>query len=540
MRRRTLSVLLSGVSLAAASALAAGCALVLGFEDTTLVADDDGALDGAPVDDDAGTSDRDGAASAGLSAAPSPVVVKRGASAVVTVTVDRGGAGGALTVTVADLAKGLTSAPATLPDGATRATLTISAGATAALGASTARVTLDPPIAPAIELPILVAEAPGAPDVTFGDDGAVADGSRGDAATFRAIAVQADGKIVAGGVPGAAGWFVRRFSAAGAVDASFVVPGAALPANGELRAIAIDASGRIVCAGTSSPAIGAAQMTVARLSPTGAADPTFGTGGIYRVPITDAVTGSSGFAVAVQPDGKVVVAGSRKAGAGEDGLAIRLDASGARDATFGGGLVATANSSWIGVAVEASGAIALGGTVTSANENDVSFSLLRLTAAGAPDGAFGASGALVFGSGDRASGFARMPDGALALAGASVSPGNLYVAGVVSGAGAPRFARGVAAGPGAGFFAAAAQADGRLVAAGHTAGPGGEARVERIFADGGVDEEFGEAGAQIVEPKGGQAAFDVTLFAAATQPDGRILVGGNRANAGAVLFRLWP
>ena len=69
----------------------------------------------------------------------------------------------------------------------------------------------------------------------------------------------------------------------------------------------------------------------------------------------------------------------------------------------------------------------------------------------------------------------------------------------------------------------------------------GSAEGERIsVTDGKKDPTFGVAGTAVIEPAGAANGFDVTLFAAAVQSDGRILVAGNRSNAGAVLYRLWP
>ena len=51
---------------------------------------------------------------------------------------------------------------------------------------------------------------------------------------------------------------------------------------------------------------------------------------------------------------------------------------------------------------------------------------------------------------------------------------------------------------------------------------------------------FGVAGIATLEPAATANGFDVTLFSAAVQKDGRILAAGNRSNAGASIYRLWP
>jgi hypothetical protein len=68
----------------------------------------------------------------------------------------------------------------------------------------------------------------------------------------------------------------------------------------------------------------------------------------------------------------------------------------------------------------------------------------------------------------------------------------------------------------------------------------GEARVARILTTGSPDTSFSDGGAAVLEPAGSANGVEVTLFGAVVQPDGRILVAGNRSNAGAAIYRLWP
>jgi hypothetical protein len=79
-----------------------------------------------------------------------------------------------------------------------------------------------------------------------------------------------------------------------------------------------------------------------------------------------------------------------------------------------------------------------------------------------------------------------------------------------------------------------------FVAAGNASGPNGEARVTRILSDGGADPSFSAGGTAFLDPGGVANGFDLSLFAAALQTDGRLLVAGNRSGAGAVVYRLWP
>lgn len=126
----------------------------------------------------------------------------------------------------------------------------------------------------------------------------------------------------------------------------------------------------------------------------------------------------------------------------------------------------------------------------------------------------------------------RTPDGSLVLAGDDTQAGNVYTIGRAGADGAQVFVRGVATGAGASFYAVTSQSDGRIVAAGHTTDAGVGARVERVDPAGGIDTTFGTSGAAVVNA--------ATLYAAAIDGAGRILVAGNASQAGGVIVRLWP
>ncbi len=73
-------------------------------------------------------------------------------------------------------------------------------------------------------------------------------------------------------------------------------------------ALALQPDGKVVVAGSSSPFVGNANFALARYNPDGSLDPTFGSGGTV---ITDfGGNGDGAAALALQPDGKIVVAGS--------------------------------------------------------------------------------------------------------------------------------------------------------------------------------------------------------------------------------------
>ena len=151
--------------------------------------------------------------------------------------------------------------------------------------------------------------APGDLDQSFGAGG-VATTPVGGGGAF-AVALQSDGKIVAAG----SGFFSTRFAVVrylptGLLDPTFGSGGfiLALPpgaASGVARSVAVQPDGRIVVAGEVTDATAAAALGVVRLLPDGQPDATFGgAGGV--------VTGTGvagGRALALQPDGRIVVAG---------------------------------------------------------------------------------------------------------------------------------------------------------------------------------------------------------------------------------------
>ena len=123
-------------------------------------------------------------------------------------------------------------------------------------------------------------------------------------------------------------------------------------------------------------------------------DPAFGINGLAFTNI-DAATGDKAYAVAVQPDTKIVVAGSSNAGGDDDFAAVRYTGDGIPDNTFGlNGILTTSigsgNDVAYAVAVQADDKIAVAGSTF--NGVDWDFALVRYTAAGVPDATFNNTG----------------------------------------------------------------------------------------------------------------------------------------------------
>lgn len=164
-----------------------------------------------------------------------------------------------------------------------------------------------------------------------------------------AVAIQADGKIVVGGYAQTAnagdnamavarllanGFLDSSFGSGGTVTVTFDVAGTT---GAIVRDLAIQPDGKIVLAGVARTQLAPpnADFAVVRLLPDGTLDPTFGTGGKKTV-VFDLGGNLEDVAssVVVQPDGKIVVAGSASNAAGFQWAVARLTASGSLDATF--------------------------------------------------------------------------------------------------------------------------------------------------------------------------------------------------------------
>ncbi len=198
----------------------------------------------------------------------------------------------------------------------------------------TAQVILSPP----------ASANPGDLDPTFGTNGqALADLGSASLDAGRGIAIQPDGKLVVAGSSDAAGNFdfaVVRFNTTGSLDASFGSGGKVLTDFGaasddEAHAVAIQPDGKLVVAGYSD-ASGGGDFAIARYNVDGSLDASFGSSGKV---LTDLGSANIDFALAVgvQPNGKIVAAGASRAAGNYDFAVIRLNTDGSLDAGYGSG-----------------------------------------------------------------------------------------------------------------------------------------------------------------------------------------------------------
>jgi uncharacterized delta-60 repeat protein len=184
-------------------------------------------------------------------------------------------------------------------------------------------------------------------------------------------------------------------------------------------AVAQASDGKTYAAGFVTVGDGDQSMAVARIDNSGKLDTTFGTGGIASVNVgVGGKTGELARAVAIQPDGKIVISGPFEkdpAAAGDaardiDVAAARFDNTGKLDAAFGTGGVAKmdwgagristgttyiADTAW-GMGI-AGGKIVLFGSTPAAGDGrvDTDFVFGAFTSAGQLDTSFGQGGKLV-------------------------------------------------------------------------------------------------------------------------------------------------
>jgi uncharacterized delta-60 repeat protein len=178
----------------------------------------------------------------------------------------------------------------------------------------------------------------GALDTTFGTDGKVTTGFT-DGGSANAVAIQSDGKIVAVGISGEE-FALARYDTDGALDTPFGTDGIVTTdlSSGwdEANAVAIQANGKIVAAGRATPGSPwRPWFALARYRSDGTLDTSFGDGGTV---LTKFGVSGIAHAIVVQPNHRIVVAGTNGGGF----ALARYDSHGSLDTSFGkGGKVAT-------------------------------------------------------------------------------------------------------------------------------------------------------------------------------------------------------
>lgn len=241
----------------------------------------------------------------------------------------------------------------------------------------------------------------GSPDSTFGKDGEVFTPTPPQSRTG-AVAIQADGRIVVVGTvrneyPAWEDFALTRYNKDGSLDSTFGTRGVVVTdlsgGNDWAQAVAIQADGRIIAAGRTTGAPHHPDtLALARYDPDGTSDDTFGTGGIVFVEMN---RHGAAWTVAVQADGKIVVAGSGNSQVRMFDIAVlRFNANGELDSTFGSdGIVLTdlgGNATARAVAIQPDGKIVVAGQAVYKDSG--SFLVARYNTDGTLDPTFAEDG----------------------------------------------------------------------------------------------------------------------------------------------------
>jgi uncharacterized delta-60 repeat protein len=376
-------------------------------------------------------------------------------------------------------------------------------------------------------------------DPTFGGDGIVVTDFKGWD-KIQAITIQSDGKIVSAGHNSFGGNFLlARYNNDGTLDNTFGTHGKIINDFGSFEichAVAMQ-DDKIVAAGYSSA--GAPDFIVARYRSNGSLDNTFNQVGYA---ITDILGGVDiAKAIAVQSDGKIIVAGYTYHGSKSNGVfaLMRYNNNGSLDTSFDGdGIVTTdfypnKSDKIFALAIQTDGKIVAVGSTGQSSD----FAVARYNADGTLDYSFDQDGktTTTFGPGSLDSPYsvAIQSDGKIVVAGVTTresqdfalarynTDGSLDTDFDADGRLTTDFAgdRDVA-------YAVAIQSDNRIVAVGVTKLDSIDFAMTRYMPDGTLDSSFNNDGKLTTDLPG----INDAATAAAIQMDGKIVAAGSTSD----------
>jgi len=236
---------------------------------------------------------------------------------------------------------------------------------------------------------------------------------RGGDDRAKAITIQSDGKIVVAGtstVFGSNNVLVLRFNANGSLDTTFNNGGSQIikrTSDDRACAVALQRDGKIVVAGYTN-ALGSNDIQVLRFNTNGGLDTTFNTSNVGGrvtggIQVVSQFGDDRGQAIALQSDGKVVVAGWTDRFGDKDIQVVRLNSNGSLDLTFnpsntqaglvGGSVVvrqSRSNDQGQAVALQTDGKVVVGGYTDRFGLND--FLVMRFNSNGVLDTTFDGDG----------------------------------------------------------------------------------------------------------------------------------------------------
>ncbi len=257
---------------------------------------------------------------------------------------------------------------------------------------------------PLVMKPVLFQESTGILDASFDGDGSQLTDFFGDDDTAKAIALQTDGKILAAGYAQNASVDIAlaRFNPDGSLDTTFDGDGKVttdFDGNSDFGlAIALQPDGKIIVAGVTWSLWENMDFALVRYNADGSLDSTFDTDGKVVTDIGE--QSQNGQAVVVQPDGKIIISGTTTNDlTGRDFALVRYNPDGSLDSTFDGdGMVVTdfagSNDDNNAMFLQADGKIIAAGYSTYPPD-DSDFALVRYNPDGSLDSTFDGDGRLV-------------------------------------------------------------------------------------------------------------------------------------------------
>ena len=354
----------------------------------------------------------------------------------------------------------------------------------------------------------------GSPDMSFDGDGILTTGVADRSVPAKAVAIQADDKLVVAGYADNGTREVlalTRINPDGSPDFSFGVNSKMTTSIGEgsarANAVVIQPDGKIVAAGYAQD-----DFAVVRYDANGSPDASFGLNGIMTTPLGNGSSGAN--SIAFQSDGRIVVAGSSYNGVNSDFAVVRYTTNGFPDASFGDdGKVITPIGSKdeiaSAVAMQADGKIVVAGSSVIGTSVDIA--VVRYHSNGSLDNSFGTLGRVVTdigaGSLDFAHALAIQPNGRILIGGVSADGPIKFAVVRYDTNGVPDSSFGndgkVTTSIGLGLddygYALALQNDGKIVLAGASTVGGSQFSAVRYHANGSLDNSFGTGGKVIAE-----------------------------------------
>ncbi len=330
----------------------------------------------------------------------------------------------------------------------------------------------------------------GSLDITFDSDGMVTTNVGNESKAY-AIAIQPDGKIVAAGYSDNGvnrDFAVVRYDSTGALDLTFDTDGMVTTiigtGGGEAYSVALQSDGKIILGGYASFSVTATSddFALVRYKSNGSLDSTFDSDGIVTTAI--GTLKDEGNSVAIQTDGKIILAGHSDIGGTVAFATARYKSNGVLDSTFDADGIATYafvsnNSEGNSAALQSDGKIVVTGFSDSGTKSD--FALIRCKIDGSLDSTFGVNGKVT-----------------TAIGSADDESNSIVI-----------------------------QSDGKIVVAGKSDnGSDDDFAVARYKTDGSLDTSFSADGKVTTSI----ASVDDEGFGVAIQADGKIVVAGENKN----------